>query len=36
MIDLDKLESYDLENTDGELINEKIIKIKFRFLELFG
>jgi hypothetical protein len=35
MINLDELESYDLENTNGEFINKKIIKTKFRFLELF-
>ncbi len=36
MIDLDKLESYDLEDADGELIDEKIIRAKFRLLGLFG
>jgi hypothetical protein len=35
MIDLDEFESYDLKNANGKFINEKIIKIKFRFLELF-
>ncbi len=32
MINLDELESYDLKNTDVELIDEKIIKAKFRLL----
>ncbi len=36
MIDLDKFKSYDLEDTDGELINKKVVKIKFRLLRLFG
>jgi hypothetical protein len=36
MIDLDELESYDLEDTDGKLTNKKAIKAKFRFLKLFG
>jgi hypothetical protein len=35
MIDLNKFESYDLENADGEFIDEKIIKIKFKFLKSF-
>jgi hypothetical protein len=36
MIDLDELESYDLKNEDGEFTNEKVRKIRFRFLGLFG
>ena len=36
MINLDKLESYDLKNADGELTNKKIIRTKFRLLELFN
>jgi hypothetical protein len=36
MIDLDELESYDLEDADGEFTNKKIIRVKFRFLKLFG
>jgi hypothetical protein len=33
IIDLDELESYDLENKNGELTNKKIKRIRFRFLE---
>jgi hypothetical protein len=36
IIDLDKLESYDLENTNKKLIDKKAIKTKFRFLGLFS
>jgi hypothetical protein len=36
MIDLNKLESYDLENANGELTDKKAIKAKFRLLELLG
>jgi hypothetical protein len=36
MIDLDKLESYDLEDADGELTDEKTIRAKFRLLRPFG
>ncbi len=36
MIDLDELELYNLENTDGELTDKKIIKAKFRLLGLFS
>jgi hypothetical protein len=33
MIDLNKLKSYDLKNTDGELIDKKAMRAKFRFLK---
>jgi hypothetical protein len=36
MIDLDELESHDLKNENGEFTNEKIKKIRFRFLKLFS
>ena len=36
MIDLDELESYDLEDADGELTDKKIMRAKFRFLRLLG
>jgi len=36
VIDLDELKLYDLEDADGELIDEKIIRVKFRLLESFG
>jgi hypothetical protein len=36
IIDLDKLESYDLEDTNRELIDKEIIRAKFRLLGLFG
>jgi hypothetical protein len=36
MIDLNKLESYDLKDINGEFTNEKITKAKFRFLGPFG
>jgi hypothetical protein len=36
MIDLDMFELYDLEDADGKLIDEKVIKVKFRLLELFN
>jgi hypothetical protein len=36
IIDLDKLESYDLEDTNRELIDKKAIRAKFRLLGLFG
>jgi hypothetical protein len=36
IIDLDKLESYDLEDTDRELTNKKAIRAKFKVLGLFG
>jgi hypothetical protein len=35
MIDLDELESYDLKDADRELINKKVTKTKFKYLELF-
>jgi hypothetical protein len=35
MINLDKFESYDLENTNGEFTKKKIMRIKFRLLKLF-
>jgi hypothetical protein len=35
-MDLDKLESYDLEDADKELIKEKVTKAKFRLLKSFG
>jgi hypothetical protein len=35
VIDLDELESYDLKDADGELINEKVTRAKFRLLGLF-
>jgi hypothetical protein len=36
MIDLDKLESYDLEDVDGELTDKEAMRVKFRLLGLFG
>jgi hypothetical protein len=36
IIDLDKLELYDLEDADRELINKEVIRAKFRLLGLFG
>jgi hypothetical protein len=36
IIDLDKLESYDLEDADRKLIDKEVIKTKFRLLGLFG
>jgi hypothetical protein len=36
VIDLDELESYDLEDTNGELTDEKAMKAKFRLLEPLG
>jgi hypothetical protein len=36
IIDLDKLESYDLKDADRELTDKKAIKAKFRLLGLFG
>jgi hypothetical protein len=36
VIDLDKLESYDLKDANKELTNKKAIKTKFRLLGLFG
>jgi len=36
MIDLDKLESYDLEDVDGEFIDKEVIRTKFKPLGLFG
>jgi hypothetical protein len=36
VIDLNELESYDLKNADGEFIDKKITRAKFRLLRLFG
>jgi hypothetical protein len=36
IIDLDKLESYDLEDVNRELIDKKVIRAKFRLLGLLG
>jgi hypothetical protein len=36
IIDLDKLESYDLEDINKELIDKKTIRAKFRLLGLLG
>jgi hypothetical protein len=36
VIDLNKLELYDLENIDKELTEEEATRAKFRLLELFG
>jgi hypothetical protein len=36
MIKLDKFESYDLKNEDEKFTDEKIRKIRFKFLELFS
>ena len=36
VIDLDKLESYDLEDADRELTDEEAIKAKFRLLGPLG
>jgi hypothetical protein len=36
IIDLDKLESYDLEDADGELTDKEAIRAKFKLLGLFG
>ncbi len=36
VIDLDELESYDLEDADGELTDEEIMRAKFRFLGPLG
>jgi hypothetical protein len=36
VIDLDELESYDLEDADGELIDEEVMRVKFRLLGPFG
>jgi hypothetical protein len=36
VIDLDKLELYDLRYADGKFINKKITKTNFKFLELFS
>jgi hypothetical protein len=36
IIYLDEFESYDLKDIDREFTDKKIMKIKFRFLELFG
>jgi hypothetical protein len=36
IIDLDKLESYDLEDTNKELIDKETIRAKFRLLGLFS
>ena len=35
-MDIEKLKSYDLENKDGELTNEKIKKARFRLLGSLG
>jgi hypothetical protein len=35
MIDLDKLELYDLKDANGELTDKKAMRAKFRFLGLF-
>ena len=35
MIDLNELESYDLKDVNGELINKEITRAKFRLLRLF-
>jgi len=36
VIDLDKLESYDLKNADGGLTGKKTIRAKFKLLEPLG
>jgi hypothetical protein len=36
IIDLDKLESYDLEDINRELTDKEAIRAKFRLLGLFG
>jgi hypothetical protein len=36
VIDLNKLESYDLKNANGELTDKKAIRAKFRLLKLFS
>ena len=36
MIDLDKLESYDLEDANGELTDKETMKAKFRLLKPLG
>src|SRR5450755_2834675 len=36
VIDLDELESYDLEDADGELTDKETIKAKFKLLGPFG
>jgi hypothetical protein len=36
MIDLNKLESYDLKDTNGELTDKKAIRAKFRLLRPFS
>jgi hypothetical protein len=35
-MNLEKLASYDLENEDGKLMNEKIRRARFKFLEFFS
>jgi hypothetical protein len=36
VINLDKFELYDLKNENGKLTDEKIRKIRFKFLKSFG
>jgi hypothetical protein len=36
VINLNKLESYDLKNINGKLTEEKITRAKFRLLKLLG
>jgi hypothetical protein len=36
IIDLDKLELYNLKNINRKFTNKEVIKIKFRLLRLFG
>jgi hypothetical protein len=36
VMDLNKLESYDLKNANGEFTEEKVTRAKFRFLGLLG
>jgi len=36
IIDLNKLETYDLEDTDGELTDKEAIRAKFKLLKPLG
>jgi hypothetical protein len=36
MMDLDELESYDLKDENGEFINKKAKRARFRLLKLFN